>query len=132
MEEIPMKKTWLIWFGAAAFVIAAVILGYTLLFSNAGDTAYYTQIDNTRLSRAGSHGAIDLSGNGGMDYSYTLPAYNKDGGEKDITFGVSRELREGAFLRLTVRSGRGVMDWAEVRYDELPPAVQGCYDAPEK
>ena len=24
-----------------------------------------------------------------MDWSYTLPSYDKDGGEKDITFGVS-------------------------------------------
>ena len=71
-----------------------------------------------------------MSGNGGMDWSYTLPSYDKDGGEKDITFGVSRELREGAFLRLMVRPGRGVMTWAEVQYDELPPAVQGHYGEP--
>ena len=107
-----------------------IILCYTTFFTGSGDIAYYTQIDNSKLSRAGGQGAIDLSGNGGMDWSYTLPSYDKDGGEKDITFGVSRELREGAFLRLTVRPGRGVMTWAEVQYDELPPAVQGHYGEP--
>ena len=90
-----MKKTWLIWLGAAAIVIAGIILCYTTFFTGSGDIAYYTQIDNSKLSRAGGQGAIDLSGNGGMDWSYTLPSYDKDGGEKDITFGVSRELREG-------------------------------------
>ena len=126
-----MKKTWLIWLGAAAVILSGLILGYTLLFTGSGDLAYYAQIENTRLSQAGGQGIIDLSGNGGMDYSYTLPAYDKDGGEKDVTFGVSRELREGAFLCLTVRPGRGVMNWAEVQYDELPPAVQAHYAAPE-
>ena len=125
-----MKKTWLIWLGAAAVVIAVIILCYTTFFTGSGDIAYYTQIDNSKLSRAGGQGAIDLSGNGGMDWSYTLPSYDKDGGEKDITFGVSRELREGAFLRLMVRPGRGVMTWAEVQYDELPAAVQAHYTAP--
>ncbi len=122
-----MKKKWLIGFGSAAIVIAGVILGYTIFFTGSGDIAYYTQIDNSKLSRAGGQGAIDLSGNGGMDYSYTLTSYDEKGGDKNITFGVSRELREGAFLCLTVRPGRGVMTWAEVQYDELPPALQGYY-----
>ncbi len=126
-----MKTKLLIGIGAAALAIAGVILCYTIFFTGSGDAKYYTQIDNTRLSRAGGHGAVDLSGNGGMDYSYTLPCYDADGGEQDVTFGVSRELREGAFLCLTVRPSRGVMGWEEVQYEELPPAVQGHYGAPE-
>ena len=125
-----MKKTWLIGIGIAAVVISGAIFGYTVFFNGASDAYYYTQIDNSRLSRAGGQGIIDLTGNGGMDYSYTLISYDKDGGEKDVTFGVSRELREGAFLRLTVRPGRGVMNWSEVQYDELPSAVQERYTAP--
>ena len=126
-----MKKKWLIGLGVAAVVISGVILCYTMFFSSLGDTYYYTQIDNSRLSRAGGQGVIDLTGNGGMEYSYTLPSYDENGGQRDVTFGVSRELRESAFLRLTVRSGRGVMTWAEVQYDELPPAVREHYAAPE-
>lgn len=127
MEVCLMKKKWPIWLGCAAIAIAGAILCCTVLFSGSGDTAYYTQVDNTKLSRAGGHGVIDLSGSGGMDYSYTLASYDKDGGERALTFGASRELREGAFLCLTVRPGRGVMSWAEVRYDELPPAVRGHF-----
>ena len=102
-----------------------------MFFSGLGYIRYFELIENRCFSGGGGLGAVDLTGNGGMDYSYTLTAYNKDGGEKNITFGVSRELREGAFLCLTVRPGRGVMTWAEVRYDELPPAVRERYGAPE-
>ena len=47
-----------------------------------------------------------------------------------ITFGASKELKEGAFIRLTVMPIRGVIEWKEVQYDELPAAVQGNYAAP--
>lgn len=126
-----MKKSSLICIGIAAVVISGLIFCYTLFFTAAGDIYYYAQIDNSRLSRAGGQGAVDLSGNGGMDHSYTLTSYDKDGNEKDITFGVSRELRENAFICLTFRPGRGVMNWSEVQYDELPAAVQTHYDAPD-
>lgn len=63
-------------------------------------------------------------------HSYTLPAYNDEGEEKDITFNTSRELKEGAFIRLEVVPIRGVVSWAEVQYDEMPSAVQSNYAAP--
>ena len=124
------KQQGLIAVGIAAVVIAAIILCGTLLFSGLGNTYYYTQIDNSKLSQVSPQGAIDLSGNGGMDHSYTLTSYDEAGREKDITFGTSRELREGAFLRLTVSPVRGVLNWSEVQYDELPTAVQVHYTAP--
>lgn len=126
-----MKKKGSLFIGIAAVVIAAVILAWTWFFSGSGSVYYYTQIDNGRLTQVTQNGVIDLTGNGGMDYSYTLPAYDESGHARDITFGVSRQLRESAFLRLTFQPGRGVMDWAEVQYDELPPAVQGFYTAPQ-
>ena len=66
-----------------------------------------------------------------MSYSYTLRAYDENGNDKEITFGTSRELKEKAFLRLTVMPVRGVLEWSEVNYDELPAAVQVKYTAPE-
>ena len=75
-------------------------------------------------------GSVPVGGGerkGGLPYSYTLLSYDEKGKEKEITFGTSKELREGAFLRLTVIPVRGVMDWAEVSYEELPPAVQKHY-----
>lgn len=126
-----MKRQTLIGIGiAAAAVLGVALCGFWFL-SGFGSAYYYTQIDNSRLSQVSPQGAIDLSGNGGMDYSYTLPSYDEGGGETDVTFGVSRELRESAFLRLTVQPGRGVLNWEEVQYDQLPPAVQARYTAPE-
>ena len=58
-------------------------------------------------------------------------AYDENGNDKEITFGTSRELKEKAFLRLTVMPVRGVLEWGEVKYDELPAAVQVKYTAPE-
>lgn len=125
-----MKYRVLVFLGIAAVIVSSAIFCWTMFFTSAGNTYYYTQIDNSRFTEAGHSGVIDLSGNGGMDYSYTLPSYDENGGEKDITFGVSRELRESAFLRLTFREGRGVMDWCEVKYNELPQAVQKRYTSP--
>lgn len=111
--------------------VGAVVLGLVLLTAAvlvylfiAGDGAtYYTQIDNTRITENNSSGGvIDLKG--GMAYSYTLICYNAKGKQEQITFGTDRELREGAFLRLEVVPLRGVVDWAEVQYEELPQAVK--------
>ena len=125
-----MDKKVFISIGIAAVLVLGIVLGCNWFFSGAGSTYYYTQIDNTKLSQVSQNGVVDLSGNGGMDHSYTLTSYNENGSEKDITFGVSRELRENAFLRLTVSPIRGVLNWSEVQYDELPPAVQAHYTAP--
>lgn len=122
-----MKKTGWIGIGIAAAVIICAALCGAWLFFGLGSTYYYTQIDNSRLTQVSPQGMIDLSGNGGMDHSYTLTAYDENGGERDITFGVSRELRESAYLCLTVQPGRGVLNWSEVQYDELPAAVQAHY-----
>lgn len=111
----------------AVLVVTGVALCGFWFLSGFGSSYYYTQIDNSKLAQIPPRGMVDLSGNGGMDYSYTLPSYDEGGGETDVTFGVSRELREGAFLRLTVQPGRGVLNWSEVQYDELPPAVQAHY-----
>ena len=122
-----MKKKILIGIAAAAFV--AICFGIFLL-SGAGSTYYYSQIDNTKIQQTESVGGV-INFGGSMDYFYTLHCYDKDGNEKDITFGTSRELKEDAFIRLTVMPIRGVLEWVEVQYDELPTAVQKEYTAPQ-
>lgn len=116
---------------AAAALGAVIVAGLCLasqLFSSG--TYYYTQVDNSRIERVhSSGGVIDLTG--GLEYSYTLVAYKENGAAEDISFGMSRELREGAFLRLEVAPVRGVVDWCEVRYDELPEPVRRNYEPPE-
>lgn len=130
LEGISMDKKVFLSIGIAAVLVLGIVLGCNWFFSGSGSTHYYTQIDNSKFRPVSHQGVIDLSGSGGMDYSYTLTSYDENGGEQDITFGVSRELRESAFLRLTVSPIRGVLNWSEVQYDELPAAVQAHYAPP--
>lgn len=120
-----MKKKIILGIGAVALVAICFCI---FLLSEVGSTYYYSQIDNSKIKQADTNGGvIDFSG--GMDYSYTLYSYNENGEGKDITFGTSRELEEGAFIRLTVMPIRGVLEWSEIQYDELPTAVQEQYTA---
>ena len=118
-----MKKKILIGIGAVAFV--AICFGIFLL-SGAGSTYYYSQIDNTKIEQTESAGGV-INFEGSMDFSYTIRCYDQDVNEKDITFGTSRELKEYAFIRLTLIHIRGVLEWIEIQYDQLPIAVKEQY-----
>ena len=114
----------------SVLVVAVALLGFGSLFlTSAANTDYYTQIDNSAIRTQHSSGGV-IDPTGGLAYAYDLPAYNKDGREKDISFGMSRQLREGAFLHLTVNPIRGVLAWEEVEYSALPEAVRSHYTAP--
>jgi len=114
-------------------VVAVLLIGLTgfcaWFLSGSGSAEYYAQIDNTKVEQVDSNGGV-INFKGGLPYSYTLLSYDENGSENEITFGTSRKLREGAFIRLTVMPVRGVLDWSEVQYDELPDAVQAHYSAP--
>ena len=114
-----MNKKMLIGIGAV-MVLAAICFFF---LSEAGSVYYYTQIDNSKIEQVESRGGV-INFSGSMDYSYTLFSYDENGKGKDITFGASRELKEDAFIRLTIMPIRGVLEWEEVQYDELPAAVQ--------
>lgn len=116
--------------GTASLIIVGIICFFGWLILGNG-SSYYAQIDNSKIELADTQeGVINLQGSGGLAYSYTLTAYNEKGHEKELTFGTSRELTEGAFIRLTVMPVRGVLEWSEVQYDELPDAVRNHYTAP--
>ena len=122
-----MKKKAL--WGIGVIVVLAIFLCVYLL-SGAGSTYYYSQIDNSKIEQTESAGGV-INFGGSLDYSYTLRCYDEDGNAKDITFGTSRELKEDAFIRLTVMPIRGVLEWIEVQYDELPAVVQEEYSTPQ-
>lgn len=128
MEGIKMKMKKITGLSAAAVMIAGFICFCIWFLSGTGSTYYYSQIDNSKVEQVESKGGV-INFSGSMDYSYTLFSYNENGMGKDITFGTSKELKEGAFIRLTVMPVRGVLEWKEVQYDELPAAVQGKYAA---
>ena len=127
-----MKKKLKIIIGVIGVVAVFLIglVGFCAWFlSGSGSAEYYVQIDNTKVEQVDSNGGV-INFKGNLPYSYTLLSYDENGSEKEITFGTSRELRDGAFIRVTVMPVRGVLDWCEVQFDELPSVVQAYYAAP--
>ena len=124
-----MKKKLKIIIGVVAVFLIGLVGFCAWFLSGSGSAEYYAQIDNTKVEQVDSNGGV-INFKGNLPYSYTLLSYDENGSEKEIAFGTSRELREGAFIRLTVMPVRGVLDWSEVQYDELPAAVQNHYSAP--
>ena len=123
-----MKKKLFIGIGVAAVLLVGLVCFGLWFLSGTGSADYYIKIDNSRMEEVHSRGGV-IDFKGGLPYSYTLMAYDENGNEKEVTFGTSKQLREGAFLRLTVMPVRGVLEWAEVSYEELPPMVQKRYTA---
>ncbi len=97
--------------------IALCIVAYNLMFIQ--ESVYYTKIDNTRIE--------NISTIHDIEYEYTLDCYNENGNKKELKFKTSRELREKAYLKLNTMFFRGVINWEEVQYDELPEKVQVIY-----
>lgn len=124
-----MKKKLKIIIGVVAVFLIGLVGFCAWFLSGSGSTEYYAQIDNTKVEQVDSNGGV-INFKGNLPYSYTLLSYDENGSEKEINFGTSRELRDGAFICLTVMPVRGVLDWSEVQYDELPAAVQNHYSAP--
>ena len=124
-----MKKKVKIAIGTAVVLLIGLVGFCAWFLSGSGSAEYYAQIDNTKVEQVDSNGGV-VNFKGNLPYSYTLLSYDENGSEKEITFGTSRELRDGAFIRLTVMPVRGVLDWSEVQYGELPAAVQNHYSAP--
>jgi len=111
----------------SAVLACIIIICFSFyLLSEAGAKTYYTKIDNNCVSENNETGGV-VSTNGNMPYLYTLRSYAENGDDKEITLGAERKLREGAFLRVTVMPIRGVLDWEEVQYNELPAPVQQQY-----
>ena len=114
MENIKEKLPMIV---AVFIAIAIIYLGY--YFSFVHKDLYYTKIDNEKIEQ--------VSASDETKYEYTLIAYDKNGKEKELKFKTSRELRQDAYLELEVMLIRGVVDWKEVQYDELPKKVQENY-----
>ena len=102
-----------------AIVVAIVILVLGYYFAFVHKDFYYTRIDNEKIEQ--------ISTSDDMKYEYTLTAYSSKGKEREVKFKTSRELREDAYLELDMMAGRGVVNWREVKREELPEKVQEKY-----
>lgn len=111
---------------SAAIAAAVILFACRQCFFGDSYSYFYVRIDNSKTEVLQSRkGIIDF--NGGMDLLYTLTAYSEKGEKTEISFGTTRHLREGAFLKLSVLPIRGVVEWEEVREEELPEAVKDCF-----
>lgn len=116
------RKTLAITTITIALVAVAAGVGWWIC-SGSAEGYYYVQVDNSKTKELESKGGV-IDPTGGMSLSYTLLAYDKEGAEKEISFGTERELREGAYLRLTVVPVRGVVEWMEVQPEDIPAKAQ--------
>lgn len=102
----------------AATALLAIASQNSMLLS--GD--YYVKVDNAHISENDSSGGV-VNAKSSEPYIYELEAVNESGDKTTLEFGVSRELRQNAYLRLDIQPVRGVVSWSEVPADELPPKV---------
>ncbi|GAK03138.1 hypothetical protein JCM19037_1433 [Geomicrobium sp. JCM 19037] len=70
---------------------------------------WYVQVDEDGIVAEDEQGTV----------YYELPAMNEDGDEMDIEFTALSELREGAFIQLTMKEGF-VMTYEEVGEEDVP------------
>lgn len=102
-------------------VLLCILVAGAVVYLVSGAKKLYTQVDNRRYQEAaGSDGY-------GMKYTYTLEAFDEKGESKEINFKTSKILKEGAYLELSYIPMRGVTNWIEVNYIELPEYVQNKY-----
>ena len=99
-------------------IVVVALIGLAYYNIEVKEMYYYTQIDNTKVS--------SLSGNE-MKYEYNLKMYDESGKSKQIKFKTSRELKDGAFIKVKYLYVSGVNKWEEVQYDDLPKKVQEHY-----
>lgn len=99
---------------AILLFIGLCVLGYLALFVNS--THYYTRIDNTAVKQ--------LKPN---EFEYNLTAYDAHGKMTNFVFKANKKLRDDAYLELDVMFIRGVVNWREVQYDDLPLDVRPRY-----
>ncbi|EEM03445.1 YxeA family protein [Bacillus pseudomycoides] len=99
-------------------VFASLLVGCDL--NRMGKDEYYVQItvDGTEKSEKADNGQPHKS------FEYKLPAFDKDGKEKEMEFTAVKNLRKEAFLRVFYSDKKGVAAWEEVKKDELPAKVK--------
>lgn len=105
-----MKENAAIILAVLAFIILCGLSYYLLIIK---ETPYYSIIDNTQYEKISER-----------EYRYSLVSYQANGKAKRIKFVTTRELIEGAYIKLDVMFLRGVVRWEEVDYNDIPKNAQ--------
>lgn len=111
-----MKKLFITCVTIAIILVSALVIFQKVNFNRVGAEEYYTQIKGEGKL---IEDKID-SGEKIISYEYKLPAFDKDGRQKTLTFTAQKQLRENAYLILFVKDDKGVTSYQEVKKKELP------------
>lgn len=114
-----MKKIIIAFCATAAFILTAAFLFSSFVFGNY--IYYYTRIDNSKY--------VNTQKSNNIYYTYTLPSRTPDGDTAELTFDTIRELRAGAYLKVKVSKVAGVLDWEEIKWNEIPETVRSFFTA---
>ncbi|GLY08828.1 YxeA family protein [Pseudobacillus badius] len=111
-----MKKIILSFIILAGFLIGGVVFLQTVNINRLGADNYFTQIkgEGKKLEEKADTGEKFVR------YEYELPAFDKNGKEKTVTFTSQKQLREQAYLKLYVKGSKGVTSYEEVKKEEMP------------
>ncbi|MBD5129223.1 MAG: YxeA family protein [Ruminococcaceae bacterium] len=112
-----MKKAIII-IGTVFVLFAAALSIVVFVGVGVGDNSFYARVDNTKVK--------DVMDND-MRFSYSLPAVSSSGEKKTVEFMTYRRLREGALLKLKLLPLRGVTDWEEVQWNDLPDIIKSVF-----
>ncbi|WP_426950750.1 YxeA family protein [Bacillus mycoides] len=99
-------------------VFASLLVGCDL--NRMGKDEYYVQITTDGIEKNEKAG----DGQPHKSFEYKLPAFDKEGKEKELEFTAVKNLRKEAFLRVFHSDKKGVTAWEEVKKDELPAKVK--------
>ncbi|PKR82979.1 YxeA family protein [Heyndrickxia camelliae] len=106
--------------GAIAAIAVVLVGGLAILqkvnFNRLGADQYYTQIiDQGKMLEDKDDRGVKY-----VSYEYKLPAFDKDGRQKILTFTAQKQLRENAYLTLFVKDEKGVTSYQEVKKGDIP------------
>jgi uncharacterized protein (TIGR01655 family) len=101
------------------FIASLLIIGgasFTWYSIDYGGSYYYAKIldDGTKKVSTTQVDKIWYT------FSYQEEAYSENGKVKSINFTANRNLRHGAYLRLTYNYRKGVTKWEEVKKSDIP------------
>ncbi|MBC1376615.1 YxeA family protein [Listeria sp. FSL L7-0091] len=98
-------------------IISVILLGgiaFGVYYLNSGNKIGAEQL-YVKITKDGEEG-----NERGFNYSYTMPAYDKDGALKEVSFKADKNLRKGAYLKLYYKKLKGVTSFEEVSEKEVP------------
>lgn len=111
-----MKKLLIISITVGVIIFGGLFVLQNVNLNRIGTDEYYTQIEGPgkKIEEEDENGKKFI-----LLYEYKLPAYDKDGQKKTLTFTAQKQLREKAYLDLYAKNGN-VKSYQEVKLAEIP------------